>query len=81
MVAEKLQELVEYLAKSLVDDPESVQVNAFSRRDGVLLELTVAGRDMGRVIGQRGRVVNALRTLVEVAAAQHGTSAELEIVD
>lgn len=74
-------ELVEYMASSLVDDPESVRVREIEGSSGTVLELTVADGDMGRVIGRRGRVVNAMRTLVDVVARKKGERIMLEIVD
>jgi len=75
-----MKELVEYIAKSLVDHPDQVTVNEVEGRSGTVLELTVADSDMGRVIGKGGRVVNAIRTLVKVSAANTGTRYSLEIV-
>jgi uncharacterized protein len=76
-----LEELVTYIAKSLVDRPESVKVEVDDNGSTVVLELTVANPDMGRVIGKGGRVVNAIRTLVSVAAQRRNRRATLEIVD
>jgi predicted RNA-binding protein YlqC (UPF0109 family) len=76
-----LKELVTYIAESLVDRPESVEVTVDERGATVLLELTVASPDMGRVIGKGGRVVNAIRTLVDVAAERQNKRATLEIID
>lgn len=76
-----MKDLVEYIAKSLVDDPESVNVEVIEGSSMTVLELTVADGDMGRVIGKGGRVVNAVRTLVDVAASRKNTRATLEIVD
>jgi predicted RNA-binding protein YlqC (UPF0109 family) len=75
-----MQELIEYIAKSLVDDPMSVRVRARPRRGELRLELTVADDDMGRVIGKGGRVANAMRSLLRVAAQQEGTRATLDII-
>jgi predicted RNA-binding protein YlqC (UPF0109 family) len=74
------KELVEYVAKSLVDDPESVRVEETRDRDGVVLELHVAEDDMGKVIGRNGSVAKALRTLLKVTAARDGEPVSLEIV-
>lgn len=74
------KELVEYVAKSLVDDPESVRVEETRDRDGTLLELHVAEGDMGKVIGRNGSVAKALRTLIKVTAAREGESIALEIL-
>lgn len=75
-----MKELVEYVAKSLVDDPSQVRVTEIEGATSVILELTVAPEDMGRVIGRSGRVANALRTLLRVIAAKHGKRVTLEIV-
>jgi predicted RNA-binding protein YlqC (UPF0109 family) len=76
-----IQEFVEYIAKSLVEDPTQVQVDMVESANGVNLELHVASNDMGRVIGKGGRVANAIRTLVRVAAVRQGKRATLEVVD
>ena len=74
------KELVEYVAKSLVDDPDAVHVEATRDRDGIVLELHVAEDDMGKVIGRNGSVAKALRTLLKVTAAREGEPVSLEIV-
>ncbi|HSS35140.1 MAG TPA: KH domain-containing protein [Patescibacteria group bacterium] len=74
------KELVEYVAKSLVDDPEAVHVEETRDRDGIVLELHVAEDDMGKVIGRNGSVAKALRTLLKVTAARDGEPVSLEIV-
>lgn len=76
-----MKELVEYMARSLVDHPDSVEVSEVDTASETVIELTVAESDMGRVIGKGGRVVNAMRTLVDVAAARQGLRVNLEIVD
>jgi len=76
-----MKELVEYLAKSLVDDPAQVSVTEVVAGSEVILELRVGPGDMGRVIGRSGRVVNAMRTLVQVCAAREARRAQLEIVE
>jgi predicted RNA-binding protein YlqC (UPF0109 family) len=75
-----MKELIEFIAKSLVDDPSEVYVRAHTQRDTVHLELSVADEDMGRVIGRGGRVANAMRALLRVAASQKGVRASLDIV-
>jgi len=76
-----MKELVEYMAKSLVDDPNGVRVREVrSGQAGVIIELRVNPDDMGRVIGKSGRVANAMRTLLKVAGAKAGKRATLEIV-
>jgi uncharacterized protein len=74
------KELVEFVAKSLVDDPDAVHVEETRDRDGVVLELHVAEDDMGKVIGRNGSVAKALRTLLKVTAAREGEPVSLEIV-
>lgn len=75
-----MKDLVEYIAKSLVDHPEDVRVNEIKGAPAIV-ELRVADSDMGRVIGKGGQVVNAIRTLVDVAAAREGKDVTLEILD
>jgi predicted RNA-binding protein YlqC (UPF0109 family) len=76
-----MKELVEFMAKSLVDDPDQVVVTEEASGPNILLELRVGQGDMGRVIGRQGRVVNAMRTLVQFAAARKTKRAQLEILD
>ena len=76
-----MKDLVEYIAKSLVDDPASVEVTeTISGSSSIILELRVAPDDMGRVIGKSGRVANAIRALLRVIAAKEGKRITLEIV-
>ena len=75
-----LKELVEFIAKSLVDDPSQVYVSEIEGETSVILELRVGPEDMGRVIGKGGRTANAMRTLVRVLAAKQGKRVTLEIV-
>jgi predicted RNA-binding protein YlqC (UPF0109 family) len=75
-----LQGLVEYIAKNLVEDQSQVSVNVIESSSAITLELRVAPDDMGRVIGKSGRIANAIRTLVRVAAAREGKRVNLEIV-
>ena len=75
-----MKELVEFIAKSLVDDPSQVYVSEIEGENSVILELRVGPEDMGRVIGKGGRTVNAMRTLVRVLAAKQGKRITLEIV-
>lgn len=76
-----LKGLVEYIAKSLVDQPDQVEV--FTRNAGskLQLELKVAREDMGRVIGKGGKVANAMRVLLRVAAASEGLQANLDVME
>ena len=75
-----MKELIEYIAKSLVDDPEEVRVSTRKRRGEDVIELTVAEQDMGRIIGKGGRVANAMRALLRVAASRAGERASLDII-
>ncbi len=70
-----------YLAKSLADSPDEVDVTASARGDQVKVSVTVAPGDMGRVIGRRGRTAQALRTLVAAAGAKAGVKTNVDIVD
>ncbi len=76
-----MKELVEYIARSLVDDPTQVQVEQVRGAGKVHLELRVAKEDMGRVIGKSGRVANALRVLLRVAAAREGKQVSLDVIE
>lgn len=75
-----MKDLVEYMAKALVTDPSQVWVKEVQEGDHIVLELHVAPEDMGRVIGKGGRVANAMRTLLRVAAGREGKRVTLEIV-
>jgi predicted RNA-binding protein YlqC (UPF0109 family) len=81
MKGDNLQGLVEFVAQSLVDQPTEVDVNKYTRGSTVQIELQVAREDMGRVIGKSGRVANAIRTLLKVAAAREGSQANLDIIE
>jgi predicted RNA-binding protein YlqC (UPF0109 family) len=73
-------ELVEFVARSLVDDPEAVSVEVHREGGGTVIELHVAEDDMGKVIGRNGSVAKALRTLIKVVATRDGDQVSLEIV-
>ncbi len=73
------RELVEFIAKSLVEDPTQVDVEERQSRGRVRLSLSVAKDDMGRVIGRGGRVANAIRTLLRVPASREGVRVSLDI--
>ncbi len=75
-----MQELIEYIAKSLVSKPEDVKVTSEMEEDRMVLKLEVAPEDKGRIIGREGRVAQAMRTLLRVAAIKDGTRVILEIV-
>jgi len=76
-----VKELLEFLARSLVDNPEQVRVEESENSDGVLLRLLVAKEDVGKVIGKQGRIARALRTVVKASAVKDGKQASVEIVD
>jgi predicted RNA-binding protein YlqC (UPF0109 family) len=77
-----LKDLLEYLAKGLVDSPGDVAVDSFEEEDGTLvLELHVADDDVGKVIGRSGRTVNALRTVIRASAVKHGRRVLIDVVD
>ena len=77
-----MRDLLEYLARSLVDEPEQVSVEQFEEDDGtVVLELAVAEDDYGKIIGRGGRTANALRTVVKAAAVKEGRRVLVDIVD
>jgi len=77
-----MRELLEFLARSLVDDPASVVVEQFDDDDGtVVLELTVGEDDYGKVIGRGGRTANALRTVLKAAAVREERRVVVDIVD
>ncbi|MBN2149338.1 MAG: KH domain-containing protein [Anaerolineales bacterium] len=76
-----MKELIEYVAMSLVDDPTQVKVYQEQRGSKLYIKLKVAKEDMGRVIGRQGRVANAIRTLLNVAATRGGKQAYLDIED
>jgi uncharacterized protein len=75
-----MQELVEYLAKGLVDKPDEVRVERVEKDGALVLELRVAPEDVGKVIGRHGRIARALRTIVRAAGARSNERALLEIV-
>ncbi len=77
-----MKELLEYLARALVEEPEAVSVGQFEEDDGtVVLELSVAEDDYGKVIGRGGRTANALRTLVKAAAVKETRRVLVDNVD
>lgn len=75
-----MRQLVEYIAKSLVDKPEEVQIREVEGEQSIILELHVAPEDMGRIIGKQGHIARAMRVLLKASAARQGKRAMLEIV-
>ncbi|MSQ25251.1 MAG: KH domain-containing protein [Dehalococcoidia bacterium] len=74
-----MKELIEYIARSIADDPAAVVVTETQEEDRVVIRLEVAPDDKGKVIGRQGRVVQAMRTLLRVAAVKKGVRVNLEI--
>ena len=75
-----MKELVEILARSLVDHPDQVSVNVVEQEKSMLIELRVAPEDMGKVIGKQGRIAKAMRTVVKAAATKQRKRVTMEIV-
>jgi len=75
------KDLVEYIAKSLVDDPSGVEVTMIEGEKSTILELKVAENDIGKVIGKHGRIAKAVRTILSAAATKGGKRVVLEILD
>ena len=76
-----MKELVEVIAKALVDDPESVVVNEREEKKTTVLEVRVAESDMGKVIGKQGRIAKAIRSVVKAAAAKEDKKGIVDIMD
>lgn len=76
-----MKDLLEYLAKALVDNPDDVEIEAIEGERSVILQLKVHPDDIGKVIGKQGRIAQALRTLVKAAATKQGKNAIVEILD
>lgn len=76
-----MKELVEVIAKSLVDDPDSVVVTEREEKKAIVLELRVADSDMGKVIGKQGRIAKAIRAVVKAAAAKEDKKVIVDIMD
>ncbi|NLA57286.1 MAG: KH domain-containing protein [Firmicutes bacterium] len=76
-----MRELVEYVAKALVEQPDEVQVSQVEGERSLIVELRVAPEDMGKVIGKQGRIAKAIRTVVKAAATKEGKMVHVEIID
>ena len=76
-----MKELVEVIAKALVDDPESVVVNEREEKKTTVLEVRVAESDMGKVVGKQGRIAKAIRSVVKAAAAKEDKKVIVDIMD
>jgi len=76
-----MKDLITYIAKSLVDQPDDVQVNVTEQDETVLIELTVAKEDLGKVIGKQGRTARAMRSLLAAVAGKVNKRSRLEIME
>lgn len=75
-----MKQLIEYLVKELVDDPDQVNINEVPGEEATTYEVRVAPDDLGKVIGKQGRIANALRTVAKAAAMKHKRKVYVEIV-
>ncbi len=76
-----MKDLLEYLARALVDNPDGVEVTSVEGERSVILQLRVDPDDVGKVIGKKGRIAQAMRTLVKASATKEGRNAIVEIID
>ncbi len=76
-----MEELVNYIARALVDNPDEVKTTLKEEEDNVTVELTVASEDLGKVIGKQGRTARAMRSLLSVAAAKENKKSRLDILE
>jgi len=77
----KLKELIEYIVKALVDNPEKVEVKEIAGEKSIIYELKVGEGDLGKVIGKEGRTAKAIRTIITAAAMKQGKRTVLEILE
>lgn len=75
-----MKELVEVLARALVDNPDEIEINEVEGEKSIIIELKVAEEDMGKVIGKKGRIAKAIRTVVKASAAREGKRVVVEII-
>lgn len=75
------RKVLEFMLEQIVEDPEAIEISQFSEDGEIVFEVHVAAADMGRVIGRRGRVASALRTVVGAAGSRDGTRVSVDIVD
>jgi predicted RNA-binding protein YlqC (UPF0109 family) len=76
-----VKEVLEYIARAMVDEPEAVEVTEVAGERSVILQLRVAPGDMGKVIGKRGRTVRAIRSIVRAAGSRQGLTTLVEIIE
>ena len=77
----ELKELIEYIVKALVDNPDAVEVNEIAGEKSIIYELKVGEGDLGKVIGKEGRTAKAIRTIITAAAMKQGKRTVLEILE
>lgn len=75
-----MKDLVDYIARAIVDHPQEVEVNEVEGEKSIIIELKVNDEDMGKVIGKKGRIANAIRTVVKAAATRDGKRVIVEIM-
>ena len=75
-----MRELVEYLTKSLVDEPDAVRVEEADAGRVIVYEVTVAEDEVGKIIGRQGKVIRAIRTVVKAAATRHGARVDVDVL-
>ena len=75
-----MKELVEYIVKSLVDNPDRVEIKETQGESSILIEIKVADEDTGKVIGREGRIINSLRTLVKSAVTKDTRRVQVEVL-
>ncbi len=78
---EKMKEFVEYIVKNLVDNPDKVVIKEIGGTQTIILELSVEKSDIGKIIGKRGKTINAIRTLLMSVASRNGIRVNLEIME
>ncbi|MBQ7120543.1 MAG: KH domain-containing protein [Oscillospiraceae bacterium] len=76
-----MKDLLTYIAKSLVENPDAVSVTEVQKEDGLVLELRVAPDDMGKVIGKHGRIAKEIRTIIKAAALRDNVKVSVDILD
>ena len=76
-----MESLISYIVNSLVDEPDEVKLQTIEGESGTVIELRVASKDLGKVIGKNGRIAKSLRTILSAAGNKDGTNFNLEIVD